>query len=582
MILSFIDKNGDQLDDQEVFFEYNNTSEIKKTNSDGVIELSGIEEGSNIRCYINKKKRKFFEFIEEGELSITFEYPTADMRFVVAKQNGEAATDLNIHFEYDEKLIEEQTNSTGQIILKDIPLKTKVKAFQLFMGEEENPEYFECERDKAQYIYVADKLFKKAVMNFKLVDKNGQAIKNSDLRFKYEKKEFEAVTDNEGRIGIKEIKIGSQVECKQLMFGKSLPWHKFKFDKEIDEYIIHGEKQTPFGQENENYDAQVRMKLKLVNSKSEPIPNAIIKLEYDEKTRNKYTNLNGEIQIDDILIGSKIKAFVDVRGNKTKAEFICKADNETQQMTLKTGNGNLIFWLIPLIIIVTVAVLFNKVDLNSFKRIEKKAEPEKIIKDTIIIRNYKILVKDKKQNKILKNAKVELVYNDSTHTKFSDNLGEVNFKAIAKKVPVEIKTSLLGYYENTTKFVYDRNNTVLITKNDSLDIGKNPLECGSLTEPAGFKTTYRTFRMGMEKGRFKLFYNMFDLPDKIDIYNGPAHSISEEKLIYSSNKMIKGLKNLSVTFISSDSLITVKVKGNDDNTKWLYKVFCPKKTLVQN
>ena len=75
---------------------------------------------------------------------------------------------------------------------------------------------------------------------------------------------------------------------------------------------------------------------------------------------------------------------------------------------------------------------------------------------------------------------------------------------------------------------------------------------------------------------------MFDLPDQIDIYNGPAYSISDERLIYSSNKMIKGLKNLSVTFISSDSLITVKVKGNDDNTKWLYKVFCPKKTLVQN
>ena len=99
MILSFIDKNGDQLDDQEVFFEYDNTSEIITTNSDGVIVLSGIEEGLNIRCYISKKKRKFFEFIEEGKLSITFEYPTADMRFVVAKQNGEAATDLNIHFE---------------------------------------------------------------------------------------------------------------------------------------------------------------------------------------------------------------------------------------------------------------------------------------------------------------------------------------------------------------------------------------------------------------------------------------------------------------------------------------------------
>ncbi|RLD83145.1 MAG: hypothetical protein DRJ07_07235, partial [Bacteroidetes bacterium] len=124
--------------------------------------------------------------------------------------------------------------------------------------------------------------------------------------------------------------------------------------------------------------------------------------------------------------------------------------------------------------------------------------------------------------------------------------------------------------------------TVLIAKNDSLDIGKNYLDCGLLTESEGYKTTYRTFNMGMEKGRFKIFYNMFDLPDQMDIHNGPAHSISEENIIYSSNKMIKGLKNLYVTFNSSDSLITVKVKGNDDNTKWLYKVFCPKKILIQN
>lgn len=582
MILSFIDKNGNQLDDLDVFFEYNNISEIKITNTDGIIELSGIEEGSGVSCYVSKKKKKTFEFNEEGELSITFERPTVNMRFVVAKQNGEAATDLNIHFEYNGKVIEEQTDSTGQIILKKIPLKTQIKAFQLFKGKEENLEHFQCERDKAQYFYVAEKLFEKATMKFKLVDKNGQPIKNSDLRFKYEEKEFEAVTDNEGRISIKEIKVGSSVECKQLMFGKLLPWHKFNLDKEIDEYIIHGEKQTPFGQENENYDSQVRMKIKLVNSKSEPIANAIIKLDYDGKERRKYTNLNGEIQIDDILIGSKIKVFVDVRGDKAEAEFFCNTDNETQQITLKTGNSKLIFWLISLVIIIGMAILYSKVDLSSFKKTEKEAEPEKIIKDTVIIRNYKITVKDKSQNKTLKNAKIELVYKNSIHTKFSDNLGQVNFKAIAGKIPAEIKISLLGYNTSIMKFVPDSSNTVYITKNDSLDIGEEYLECGSFTQSAGFGTTFRTFHMKMDKGRFNLFYNMFDLPDQIDIYNGPAHTISEKKLIYSSKKMVIGLKNLNVTFNSADSLITVKVKGNDNATNWLYKVFCPKKILIQN
>ncbi len=581
MILSFIDADGKQLDKQNIYFEYNNISESKTTDDGGIIEFAGVEEDCEVNCYLTKDKKQHFTFKDNTELVIALEYPVLDMRFVVAKQNGDAAADLTVHFEYNGNVIEKQTDSTGQISLSNISLKTKVKAFQFFNDKEENIEHFQCEKDKAQYFYVAEEIFEKANMNFKLVDKSGQAIKNSDIRFKNEGSEFENVTNNEGRISIEDVKIGAVVECKQLMFGKSLPWHKFTFDKDVDEYIIHGEKLTLFGQENENYDSQVRMKIKLVNSKSEPIANAIINLNYDGKTRNKYTNLKGEVQIDDVLIGSKVEVFVDVRGNKTKDEFTCEADNETQQIMLKTGNDKLVFWLIPLVVIVGLAVLFSNVDLKSFST-KAESVPEKIVKDTVIINDYQILVKEKTSNKIVRNAKVELKFKDSTITKFSDTTGQINFKADTKKLPIEFKISLLGYNDRIIKFKEALFTTVFVSKNDSFDIADSYLNCGLLTESPGSNITYRTFYMNMNEGRFKLFYNMFGLPDQIDVYNGAVYEISDKKLIYSSEKMVSGLKSFYINFNSPDSLVTIRVKGEDNTTKWLYKVFCPRRTLIVN
>ncbi|MCF6327815.1 MAG: hypothetical protein L3J21_11060, partial [Devosiaceae bacterium] len=146
MILSFIDTNGNQLDNLNIYFEYNNISESKTTDDNGKIEFAGVEDGDEINCYLIKNKKRSFKFNDNTELVITLECPVLDMRFVVAKQNGNAATDLIVHFEYNETIVEKQTDSTGQTTLTDIPLKTKIKAFQLFNDKEENVEYFQCEK----------------------------------------------------------------------------------------------------------------------------------------------------------------------------------------------------------------------------------------------------------------------------------------------------------------------------------------------------------------------------------------------------------------------------------------------------
>jgi len=576
MILSIIDENGNRLDNLEIFFQYKETKKIFKTDTDGLIEITGLEKGTIIRCHIIENETNSFEFEEDGKLAIAFNIINEDMHFVVARQNGDAANNLEIHFEYEEKKLVGQTDDTGQFVLENIPINTQVKVFQFFKEQEVNVEMFLCERDKAQYFYVADQLFEKATMKLKLVDKNNHPISNSDLRFKLDNKEFETVTDKKAYVYIENIKVGTTVECKQLMFGKSLSWHKFIFDNKKDEYIVQGEKQTPYGSNSEDYSAQTNMKIRLVNSKSEPIVNAIITLHYADKERNKYTNANGEIQIDDAPIGEKLKAFVDVRGNKTEAVFVCSESKETNEIILKTDNGNFFAWLIPLILVVGLLILYSQSNMENLFKKEKKIEPI-VVKDTVIINNYQITVKNKNSSSPIKYAKVALSYKDTSYTKYCDSLGTVNFNTRPMLEPIQISASAIGYFNQTVTFKTDSLFTVLLAKNDSVDLGSNNLDCGFLTQSEGSNITYRTFRMKTDKGRFKLFYNMFSLPDQITVYNGAIHEISDKQIIFDSKKMVAGLKTLYVNFESADSLITIKLCGNDKDTKWLYKVFCPKK-----
>ncbi len=573
MLLTFTDKQGNTLSDFEIFFRFNDNKIIISTDENGQLELTDGDEGAEIVCCISEEHQEKFKYNSSAKLTIAFELPVEDMLFVVADKNGNSVSDLELIFEFNGKQIKEKTDTTGQLTLKNIPLKTKVRVFQLFAGKELNEEFFTCERNKAQYFYVAEHLYEKADMHFSLVDKSGQPVRNADIRFRYEGEEFEKVTDNNGKIVLKDIKIGSSVECKQMVFGKSLPVHKFKLEKGIDEYIIHGEKITNYNKDNEHYEAQVRTKIRLVNANGEPVPNAIIRVEYNEISRNKYSNQNGEVQIDDVLLGAKVTASVDVRGKKAEIEFVCEGDNELHTMVLKTETGKNFLWIIPVLLIAGLAYFLTKVDFESLLK-SKEPKQEIVKKDSLNVTNYHITIKDKKTNSILKSAVVGLKYKDSTYIKYTDSLGVVDFKPISNKIPVEISGFLPGYFKNSLKFKQDSLFTLYLIKDDSTDVVLTTLACGNLTQSEGAKITIRTFNMKLPEGRFKLFYNMFDLPDRIDVYSGSSYGLSEDKLIYSSEDLVKGLKTTYLNFASADSLITIKVTGGTGETKWLYKVFC--------
>lgn len=573
MKIKFTDNQGEAFSNVEVTFLTKDGEVVFITDNEGVIEFFEAEKGEKIICYIHENEQVEFVF-DENELPILkLKAPLIDMVFVTIGKEEESVTGASVFFEYLGKKIEKKSDNTGQIILEGIPVNTNVKVYQVYKEAEHNVEINKCVKEKAQYFIVAEKFYEIASMKFKLVDKTGLIIRNADIRFKVGDNEFETVTDHFGCVIVEDIKIGDTVECKQLMFGKSLPWHKFKCEQNIDEYILHGEKASLYGQNSEKYESQVRMKFKLVNSKIQPIPNAVLRLEYGINVRNKYTNQLGEAMIDDVLIGDKIKAMVALNGKKVEAEFICQKDDELHEIIFKTRATAAYFWIIPLIFLIVFIVFYANSNKNN---IEDETEEIIVKKDTVIISNYSFYIKSTKNSIPVSGSRIKLIYDNTFFEQITDEKGFTKFAAIDKKLPVKYEISSIGFQSLNKAFTLDSVFKINLIEDDSTDIAYEILPCSTTLESKGVKTTIRNFKMNISKGQFKIWYNLFDLPDKVEIYNGKANSISEKNLIFSNKDYLTGISNPTVEFNSQDSIVTVKMTGKSGKTSWVYKIFCAK------
>jgi len=412
-------------------------------------------------------------------------------------------------------------------------------------------------------------------MKIKLVEKSGQSIKNADLRIKNGSREYDVISGQDGYVQIGEIEAGSVIECKQIISGRTLPWHKLKCDAEIDEYILHGERPLIYNNYSDNIDSQVRMKFRLVNSKGIPIPNAVLKIEYGDKVRNKYSNQQGETIVDDVLIGDKVKVFVDIRGKNTESEFICQEDNEQHDIILRTNRIPVYFWIIPLfVIIVFLVYLASSGSLNSSESNSENEKEVGVKKDSLIINNYLFQIKNSKTGKAIPEARIKLIYNDTSVEKFTDKSGTAVIKSFPFHLPQKIEIDKLGYLPYKNPFKLDSIFSVQLALNDSMEIDPLVAACGGEVQSKGIKTTIKSFKMNMPKGRFSIWYNLFALPTKVDIYKGGIKNISPQNLIFSNRGYQVGISNPGINFESPDSLVTVCFEAKTGKPAWVYKIYC--------
>jgi hypothetical protein len=574
MKIKITDIHNELLSNVEIHIEIGKEKKKYLTDSHGLIELSEVEKGTKIVCYIIPTEKQKFVFDDENEVSLSFSAPKIRMIYRTVDGQDRIVIGANVSFEYEGKKVEKSSDNDGLIELDNIPVNTEIRSYQLIRGEQHNINVFRCIGGNLQFPIKVETQTQMIRMKIKLVERSGQAIKNADVRIKSANKEYDRTSGQDGYIIIDEVEIGDTIECKQLLGSKILPWHKFKCETEIDEYILHGERPTIYGNYSDKIESQVRMKFRLVNSKGIPIPNAVLRLEYGDKVRNKYTNQYGESMVEDVLIGDKIKAFVDIRGNKVESELICQEDNELHEIILKSSKLSLYVWLVPLFAIIVFLIFYTNSSISSDGEGQEEKNTTEHKKDTVIISEYSFFVKNSKTGKPVADASVKLLYRDTIIQKHTNEVGLAKFRAFTHIFPQKYELNKLGYNSLVEDFKPDSVFYLKLTVDDSTEIYPVLSPCGSEVQSKGAKTTIKSFKMNMAKGRFHIWYDLFNLPAKVDIYKGHYKKMDTENLIYSNKGFLKGISHPYIEFESPDSIITVRIEGIKGNTAWVYKLYC--------
>jgi hypothetical protein len=100
----------------------------------------------------------------------------------------------------------------------------------------------------------------------------------------------------------------------------------------------------------------------------------------------------------------------------------------------------------------------------------------------------------------------------------------------------------------------------------------------------GYHSTIKTVAVETTSGKLTIGYDMFNIPDELIVYSGKASEISDSKIIFRTNGLVKGpFKKSTFDFNSPDGLVTVRINGGDNSrTEWYFKVYCPSKPKNNN
>ncbi len=580
MKIKVTDKNNEILAGVDVKLEIRNKSLELKTDDKGMILVEDAQEGDIIKYYASKDDITELKFSKNTETSLIIASPIKNMLFFVADANSEPVEEVGFTFRYLGKEIKKISNEQGEIKLSNIPINTEVTCYQTNEKNEViNSNIYKCDSSIQRYELQLQKHHTHRSVKFVFTDKDKNKIKELKVRFKIAGKEFEK-TVKESFVVLDNIKIGSIIECKQLVEDKDLEWKKFKCDASVEELVFNCDNDSEQQQLTIPIQSSNTIKFRFVDSHLEPIPNAVVKFEVDEHTRHKYTDANGEVESDKLEISEKFHISVDVKGKKYSNELMFQGNEGVQQIVLKSNNGAYFVFLGILLALLVGIMIYAAGDFTR-KIITSSQKTETVKKDTVIITNYCFTLKDN-NNKALENGLVKLYYADTVLSANTNNNGKVKFKPLPNKLPTKYEISKFGFVSISQSQVKDSVFAEKMIKDSTIFINEKVLDCNTVTKSNGTKESYHTFKMKINKGSFKIWFNFFKTLNNVKVYAGDINNISKETLIFSTDKEKKGIYNSPyMNFDTKDGLVTVCITSSNAKSNWVSKIYCAKGALAK-
>ena len=100
-------------------------------------------------------------------------------------------------------------------------------------------------------------------------------------------------------------------------------------------------------------------------------------------------------------------------------------------------------------------------------------------------------------------------------------------------------------------------------------------QCDEQTHSGGSEVSIIPFKLNVTKGVIKIAYNMYDVPDKLEVFYEGRAIWSTEQIPGNQGGYVSNNNEASISFQGNSNEITVKVTGNTQNTQWDYTLYCP-------
>ena len=565
---------------ERIFFDYEEQSKEYTTDEKGKIHLVDVNLLTTISAYqLDENENKLYEqnFVVENDFEHTFfignqSLPKQSVSIQTMDNNDNILSNETIKIQYDDVEFVIDSDAQGIIELGDLFVGTKVNCSQLKNEKVLKTVDFDVEQGKSIYFVSVVKQKSKGTVKIKVIDENFAIIPFAEVQVKFKDGTEKYFNANEnGEFSIDDMPFKEDVTFRQIINGLPQFQQIIRFSDEQKIFEFKGKKvKTPLD--------YTKLFITIVNKNEEPIPNLKVQIENGVKGYNQITDSNGNALFEKIDCSKSITAYVEDKGKKTSEEIVCEGQ-ETKK-TIKLGNKIGLWWLwilLALLIIALGIIFIPKIDFSKDHIINDTTTTVIDTTNNVIVQHtgmkFTVLNQD---NEPQPNAKIEITLNDSTFSKNANSNGEIIFEKLTDTtLTATANISAPGYTNQLLTFRITGEKIIRLS-NESVEISEIAIPCGTQIESQGYHSTIKTFNMKQSSGRFKIMFNMFDIADKLIIYNGPAGQISNNKIIWQTPDYVRQLHNEYIDFDSPDSLITVEIKGGDTTrTEWYFKVYCP-------
>lgn len=555
-----------------------NNDKLYTTDENGKIFINDISLNSNITIYnIDEKNNRKNEenFLLEDDLEIIYNIekdnlPKQEVMIQTIDEKDNILPNVNVKIKYEDVEFISETDKEGKLFIGELYTETQVSCTQISNGKEIKKEQFSVKQGKQIYFIYLISETQKGPATINIINENRKPIPFANIQVKSNDGVVKNYTaDENGTVTIDMLKYKEDLVVRQIIDNSAQFQRIIKFTQENNTAEFIGKEIVP----NHLFS---KVHITLLDNQNQPVPNLIVMLENGLKTHNFYSNDQGVATFENINCAEPTKAIVEYKGKKYEKIIDCSQGKTELTMKLSSGmNLKWLWWLLLGILLLGLIYLLTTID---YKKIFPQKDNNVVITDTVVVEKPKtgmiINVVDT-NNSAISNANVIVSFNDSTFSFKTDEKGQVQIEKLTDTTKnVLIKVFSKGFQPTEQTFRICKHRKIVLS-NISQEITETIYPCGTTIKSAGYRSTIKTFKMPSNKGIVGISYDMYQIADRIIIYNGPVWTINTSKIIWESPKFQSNYHAININYESVDSLITVEIKGGDTTrTEWYFKVWC--------